>query len=592
MTIQQKTLFIILFGLASTIGVIYTISNVIVTSSFQQLESKYVRADTQRVFQVLMNELDHMSTFAEAQSDWEMFFINLDDSSVEDAQEYLIDNSSTIQRYNLVTFFNNDGSLIYSRFKNNNLPGSQALPPSWQEKMSPEHPLFIPRDSKGRSNGLLKMPDGTALLVNSKSIQQNSLEETPKGTLILGQLLDIKKIQRLVRVSNISMELLTFEHASTDNVNGKFYKSLTVSAPHQVRIFDEQVINGFLLLKDVRNQPAFILKISFPRDIYRQGKITLEYYTKLLLLVGITIVLFVLLLMNQLVLSRLKRLDKGIRKVLETGDLKKHIKMDGKDEFKYLAEKFNELLDSLRLSQEELEKQIGERNETQAKLELYQDKLRSLMSELALVEEKERRRISVELHDNTIQNLGLSKFKLSVFRNSLDKDTPTNILDEVILIIDSAIKDTRNLIFELSPPILYELGFVPAIEWLAEKFHLERDLVCEVKDDGKNKPLDHAISVILFQIIRELLVNIVKHAKADKATITMSQIDERVKIEVKDDGVGFDISALGKSIIEPQGYGLFSIRERLSNFGENLDIDSTPGGGTVISFAAPLKSTN
>ena len=592
MTIQQKTLFIILFGLASTIGVIYTISNVIVTSSFQQLESKYVRADTQRVFQVLMNELDHMSTFAEAQSDWEMFFINLDDSSVEDAQEYLIDNSSTIQRYNLVTFFNNDGSLIYSRFKNNNLPGSQALPPSWQEKMSPEHPLFIPRDSKGRSNGLLKMPDGTALLVNSKSIQQNSLEETPKGTLILGQLLDIKKIQRLVRVSNISMELLTFEHASTDNVNGKFYKSLTVSAPHQVRIFDEQVINGFLLLKDVRNQPAFILKISFPRDIYRQGKITLEYYTKLLLLVGITIVLFVLLLMNQLVLSRLKRLDKGIRKVLETGDLKNHIKMDGKDEFKYLAEKFNELLDSLRLSQEELEKQIGERNETQAKLELYQDKLRSLMSELALVEEKERRRISVELHDNTIQNLGLSKFKLSVFRNSLDKDTPTNILDEVILIIDSAIKDTRNLIFELSPPILYELGFVPAIEWLAEKFHLERDLVCEVKDDGKNKPLDHAISVILFQIIRELLVNIVKHAKADKATITMSQIDERVKIEVKDDGVGFDISALGKSIIEPQGYGLFSIRERLSNFGENLDIDSTPGGGTVISFAAPLKSTN
>ena len=99
--------------------------------------------------------------------------------------------------------------------------------------------------------------------------------------------------------------------------------------------------------------------------------------------------------MNQLVLSRLKRLDKGIRKVLETGDLKKHIKMDGKDEFKYLAEKFNELLDSLRLSQEELEKQIGERNESQAKLELYQDKLRSLMSELALVEEKERRRILI-----------------------------------------------------------------------------------------------------------------------------------------------------------------------------------------------------
>ncbi|MFT5134797.1 MAG: PAS domain S-box-containing protein [Gammaproteobacteria bacterium] len=724
MTIQQKTFFIILFGLASTIGVIYTISKGIVSSSFQQLESKYVRANTQRAFQILVNELDHMSTFAQSQSELEMFFLNLDQSDDKRIQEILADSSPAFQRFNLIAFFDHNGTLSYGHFKKEYQTDLYSLPASWQTNMSPEHPLFIPRDNKGRSNGLMKMPDDSAIFINSKIIRKNTLNKTPNGTLILGQTIELKIIQRLVQVSKTSMNLLTFDEALSEKSNSDFYKSLSINAPFQVRIIDEQTINGFLLLKDIRNQPAFVLKISFPRDIYLQGEITLDYYTNLLVLIGIATILFVLLLMNQLVLSRLNRLSRGIKKVQASGDLKNHIEINGDDEFNYLARIFNELLDSLQLSREELEIQIDERitvekeirkshslynqaeligklghwewdltndrliscseqfahiydltideavirffsenkllesvheddrahvkarlkeafdnkqslnleyriisssgelrhvhqmgrvlldrnntteisvgtlqditkqKEAQDKLESYQNKLRLLMSEIVLVEEKERRRISIELHDNTIQNLGLSKFRLSVFKNTLGKDTPTIILDQVIKTIDKAIKDIRNLIFELSPPILYELGFVPAIEWLAEKFYLERGLVCTVKDDGENKLLDVTTSVMLFQIIRELLLNIVKHAKADHAIITIYCVEKRIKIEVSDDGIGFDISSMEKSIVVPQGYGLFSIRERLSTLGEKLVIESNRGSGTKISFAAPLTPTD
>jgi signal transduction histidine kinase/HAMP domain-containing protein len=620
----------------------------------------------------------------------------------------------------MLAFYDNEGKLLYGNFREAGAGKKQEFPATWQANMSADHPLYIPRDKRGQSNGLVKMPDGSALLVSSKIVRNKFTDTGSRGTLILGQLFDSKKIQRLASISKMSLRLLDLQQLPGNDINADFYKSMNINAPYQVRIVDEQTVDGFLLLKDVRNRPAYVLVISFPRDIYHQGKATLIYYTKLLLLIGIVIVLIVLLLMDQLVLSRLKRLGNGIRKVHETANLRLHIKMNGKDEFKFLADNFNSLLDGLRSSQTQLEEQIaeritvekeirksqdlynqaeligklghwewdvgndcliscseqfarifdmnaeetitrfssmtnelefvhkddrerveksmreayenneildveyriisttgnlrhahkrseknqGERNsnirsvgtlqditrqkETQEKLEDYQVKLRSLMSELALVEETERRRIASGLHDHTIQNLGLSKFKLAVFKDTLNKDIPTDTLDEISSTIDKAIHDTRTLVFELSPPILYELGFVPAIEWLAEQFQLERGLHCKVHNDGKNKKLDDASKVMLFQIVRELLVNIVKHSQASEATITVAEIEDHIKIEVKDNGIGFDKSMLDSSTTGKQGFGLFSIRERLNNIGEELVIETTAETGTTISFSAPL----
>jgi signal transduction histidine kinase len=210
------------------------------------------------------------------------------------------------------------------------------------------------------------------------------------------------------------------------------------------------------------------------------------------------------------------------------------------------------------------------------------------MSKLALAEEQERRRIAAELHDSTIQDLGLLKFRLSAYLKTQTDNTTTGNLSEILATLDKAINDTRTLVFELSPPILYEIGFVPALEWLAEQFYRQRGLACKVIDDGRDKPLDTSMMVILFQIVRELLINISKHAGATSSSITIKRTGETVSIKVADNGKGFDADRIDDLTSQMEGFGLFSIRERLNSIEGEFSIESSPGKGTSITLSAPL----
>lgn len=724
MTLQNKTLLIISLCVIGTIGTIYLISKIIVSNSFQEMENSYARDNTRRVLEVLNNELNFLSTAAGIYANRENLFPVSDGYNTNTVIAESPYGPLERTDLNLYAVFTAGEPTYAGRFSGSTVPGQTVLPDPWQRPMSPDHPLFIPRSPDGSAHGLLKLEDGRALLLASSPVSSSSFNIQLPASVVIGKLFDSDELQRLSRVSNLSLRLIDLDQVDATSDMADFYNSLTVNAPNRIRIRDERVINGFLLLKDINNQPVYVLEVSLPRDIYQQGQAAQDYFTKLLIIVAVATVIIVLVLMNQLVLSRLRDLKIGITRVHTTGDLTSHIELRGNDELTQLADIFNDLLESLHGSQQELEKQINERiaaeqtinisqerynraeligklghwewneiddcmitcseqfaliyginveqaikqfnsrdsilesiheddrehvqaaleearirrqgmdiecriythegnlhhvhwisepvtdrrgvlvrsigtlqditrqHQVQARLELYQSRLRVLMSELALTEEQQRRKIAGDLHDSTIQNLGLSKFKLSVFQNTLPEDISTDILNEVIETIDKAINDTRNLVFELSPPILYELGFVPAIEWLAERIYIQRNLVCEVYNDEHDKPLDTPMMVSLFQIVRELLINISKHARATRASILIDRIDDKIRIQVTDNGVGFDASNIEDPTNDLRGYGLFSIRERLSNMGESLNIQSTAKEGTRIVFSVPLYLEN
>ena len=149
-----------------------------------------------------------------------------------------------------------------------------------------------------------------------------------------------------------------------------------------------------------------------------------------------------------------------------------------------------------------------------------------------------------------------------------------------------ALKDSRSLIFQLSPPILYELGFVPAVEWLVEQFqsrHSSIHFSCDTEGIKFDLPLDTRI--ILFQATRELLYNIVKHAEAKNARITITRDFDQVQIVVSDDGKGYTAHLKTRN----SGFGLFSIHERLAHFGGRLEITGNPGKGTKVVISTPVK---
>ncbi|MCL5036079.1 MAG: PAS domain S-box protein [Chloroflexi bacterium] len=219
----------------------------------------------------------------------------------------------------------------------------------------------------------------------------------------------------------------------------------------------------------------------------------------------------------------------------------------------------------------------------------YQKQLKAFAFELSTAEERERRRIAADLHDYIGQVLALIKMKLEELEEKPPSEISPGELGEIHKNVEETIQHIRTLTFDLSPPILYELGLVEVIEWLAEHFEKEHGILIELEDDGLPKRVDDGVGYLLYRTVRELLMNIIKHAGVEKAKISISKEEERLKIEVKDEGTGFNVSEYYSAHLKTSGFGLFNIRERLSYIGGEIKIESSEGQGTAVTIYAPLR---
>lgn len=216
--------------------------------------------------------------------------------------------------------------------------------------------------------------------------------------------------------------------------------------------------------------------------------------------------------------------------------------------------------------------------------------LRRLAAELSLAEARKSREIAVDLHDHVIQEFAFIKLRMQQFRGDAVFSGLEGRLDEILALIERTIQFTRKLTFEISTPILYELGLKAALEWLAEQFELRHNLKVRVEGDQLRLVLPEAIRITLFRCVQELLTNCVKYAAAQTVTIRLHTEASDFSISVRDDGVGFDASILAKVSEPGRGFGLFSIRERLRYFGGSLVIESNIGLGTNIKLLLPLET--
>ena len=232
---------------------------------------------------------------------------------------------------------------------------------------------------------------------------------------------------------------------------------------------------------------------------------------------------------------------------------------------------------------------ITQRKLTEERLITYKEKLQSLSSELSLAEERERRSIATELHDNIGQILAATIIKLKMLRESKSSVDHNGILDEINKLLDKTMQSIRLLTYELSPPILYELGFEPAVEWLVEQYRKNYDMVIDIVRDEQSKPMENDIRTLLFKAVRELLVNVLRHAKAHNTKISIRSDRDNIRVEVEDDGVGFNASELHSSVNKVSGFGLFNLGERIKYIGGSFGVISEPGHGTRITLVAPLK---
>ncbi|HET8810498.1 MAG TPA: sensor histidine kinase [Flavobacteriaceae bacterium] len=197
---------------------------------------------------------------------------------------------------------------------------------------------------------------------------------------------------------------------------------------------------------------------------------------------------------------------------------------------------------------------------------------------LVSAQEKERQRLANDLHDNLGSTLATLKLNFKSLEKHLADNKAKPIMENSSILINDAYKKVREIAHEKSSGVIAKEGLLPAVEQLARKISSTKELTVEVQDFGLDKRLDNTFEIAVFRIIQELATNIIKHAKATEATISLTNHDDLLNIIVEDNGKGFD----PKKTVPKDGMGLANIEKRVEHMEGTLEVDSSKKGTSII----------
>jgi signal transduction histidine kinase len=255
-----------------------------------------------------------------------------------------------------------------------------------------------------------------------------------------------------------------------------------------------------------------------------------------------------------------------------------------------LDEQIRRRTDELVKINDKLREEITERINAEKEIEVYQEQLRRLTLELSLAEWRERQSIAVDLHDHIGQALAMIKIKMTKLQGNIIFCGYDQHIAEIREFLDQTIQYTRTLTFEISPPLLYELGINAAIEWLAEQMEKKNNIKIQVKSEGSQGQLSNEIGMFLYRGTRELIVNAIKHSGASGIDVKILWEDDAVSISVKDNGTGFKTESTRAGLACIEGFGLFSIRERFRCLGGKMTINTAGDKGSEVVLSLPRQA--
>jgi PAS domain S-box-containing protein len=235
---------------------------------------------------------------------------------------------------------------------------------------------------------------------------------------------------------------------------------------------------------------------------------------------------------------------------------------------------------------ETLEKEVSRRILAEHDLRERSEQLRLLASELTMGEQRERKRLAAVLHDHLQQLLVAAKFSIFSLKKAKEEKISQG-LTELEAILDSSIETTRSLTAELGPPILRDGGLLPALEWLARRMKEKHGLTVEISAPQDAIVNREELRVLLFEAIRELLFNVVKHSGNHTARVQVRRLGTILDVLVTDEGVGFDPANILAGRPSTGGLGLFGIRERINLMGGSMEIGSAKGKGASFRLTVP-----
>lgn len=377
MKLRTKTLLIVSLTLVSLVGVLFATSYLILIRSLKQAEVENTRQTVKGVLNIIVQTTEDFSIRFDDWSAWDDSYQFIEKPNKAFIESNLVAEQLANLRINLVLFINLSGNLVFGTSVDLTNKELQPIPDDIKPYLSLNNLLLQHDEPSSRHNGILMLSDGP-MLITSQPIVTSKGVGPIKGTLIFGRYLNKTQVERLRRITRLSMDIYSLNdpQISRDIVQikeelikqEKYYErelnKVSNSqvlpgdenkkfSPILVKPMNEQMIAGYTVLKDIYGEPALVLRVDLPRDIYKQGEISQRYLGTSLLLVGFCFGGCTVILLERLVLSKLADVSADVNRIGKRKDLSMRLPIKGNDELSSLANTINEMLSALENSQKE-----------------------------------------------------------------------------------------------------------------------------------------------------------------------------------------------------------------------------------------------
>lgn len=537
MNLRRKTLFIIGITFLCLILLLFSVSTFIIDNGFINVEKRDVEINVNRAQGAVYDDISNLKTMNRDWAWWDDTYEFIEGKNPEYIQKTLGDESIAGLRLNFVIYINSTGEMVYGRgfdFQDN-----KDLPiPEGVKKLLNRESMLLDHDEPQSSNsGIVLLPEGNLIIISNAILKSNG-EGPVRGTLIFGRYLDEVELLRLANITHMSLTLHRLDNKQLPADFRAVLPLFSVDKKIITQPLNEGTVAGYTILNDISGDPALILRVELPREIYNQGRVSANYLMISLILFGLIFGGISIWLIENQVLSRILQLNNDVTLIKSSKNPSNHVVVDGKDEISHLSNSINEMLEGLEHSREEERK-------AQDELKRHRDHLEEMVEVRTLQLNKslqEKEVLLREIHHRVNNNMQIITSLLNLQSKNIEDIKYKDIFIEnqnriyTMALIHEKLYQSRSLA---------EINIKEYINGIVinifQSYEQKSNIKLDINLENILINIDYAVPCGL--IINELLTNSFKYAFPDGRPgiikISAKSIDNNmIQISISDNGIG------------------------------------------------------
>ncbi len=605
MKLGKKTLFIITISLLLLTLTLSLLASTQILGSFAAYEGQEIHEDVERAVHVLDDDIKEIGRLVRDWAYWDNVYDYIADPDIAFMQENMSSDIGIGEggtyfgeiKMSIIIFIDSSGTIVFGRNYNEATQTLEAVPQELAAILTLDHPILQHPDILKGNKGFITYGD-TILMVCSRPILTTDGQGPPRGTLIMGRYLNYSRLEGFSRSTNLSLTIARVDDPNMPPDMQEASHTLHAQSNERftTRIINDTTIAGYALLRDMQNNPAFVIRTDSPRTIYAQGQTSVSYLI-ISFIIGVLIIGGIMMITLQtVVVSRLSRMSKRVRQISINNDLTTRLSERGNDELTMLAEDINKMLTIIAQSQEDL--RIRETEACEARNTAEQaNQMKSQF--LANMSHELRTPLNAIINFTRIIAAGM---RGPVTDEQLDYLNRVRASGEHLLGLINDILDLSKIEAGRMELYLEQCSISELVRsTMSTAIGLTKEKPIEiVQDIALNLSPVQADRTRLRQILLNLLSNAAKFTDEGSITVKVWQRDEEICISVADTGVGIPAEKL--SIIfeefqqaeggtdrsyEGTGLGLAICKRLVTMHGGRIWVESMPGKGSTFTFTLP-----